>query len=257
VDRYDCRKTRNRFGVRQRDAPIAKESPASCQFEKRFFAAARLEIEKNSSTNAIREMALQPDEAAENEQDRRDFLSRTAPLAMAGGLVAGYGSLGYYAGCYLLSQQRDVAWQFVRDVQSFLPGDSMSFESPTGVKVTITRRQEQKQDGAPQQATSDDFQALSSVCPHLGCRVHWEAQNNRFFCPCHNGTFDPHGKATGGPPKAANQELPRYPVKVENGMLFIEMPLDSVGRRPGQSLEVTALQRSLTPGDADSSLREV
>jgi Rieske Fe-S protein len=69
-----------------------------------------------------------------------------------------------------------------------------------------------------------DFIALSSTCPHLGCRVHWESPNQRFFCPCHNGTFDPQGRATGGPPKAAGQDLPRYPLKIERGLLYIEVP---------------------------------
>jgi Rieske Fe-S protein len=68
-----------------------------------------------------------------------------------------------------------------------------------------------------------DFVALSSVCPHLGCQVHWEGQNNRFFCPCHNGAFDPQGNAIAGPPKEAHQALARYPLKVENGLLFIQV----------------------------------
>ena len=59
--------------------------------------------------------------------------------------------------------------------------------------------------------------------------MHWESVNNRFFCPCHNGEFDPEGRATGGPPKAANQELPRYRVVIDKGLVFLEMPLNTVG----------------------------
>ena len=165
---------------------------------------------------------------------RRDFIGDAAALAMFGGLAAGYGSLAYYAGQFLFSTTHDTAWLFVSDVPSFAPGDSLPFESPTGVKVVVTRK---KNSGENHEATADDFIALSSVCPHLGCRVHWEPQNNRFFCPCHNGEFDPNGKATGGPPKAANQELPRYPVLVQNGMLFLEMPLNTVGVDRGIFLE--------------------
>jgi Rieske Fe-S protein len=54
--------------------------------------------------------------------------------------------------------------------------------------------------------------------------VHWQSQDSRFFCPCHNGAFDPTGKAIAGPPAEAGQSLPRYPVRVESGMVFIEIP---------------------------------
>jgi len=66
--------------------------------------------------------------------------------------------------------------------------------------------------------------ALSSTCPHLGCQVRWEAQNDRFFCPCHNGVFDQSGVATAGPPGEAGQSLPKYELKVEDGLLHIAVP---------------------------------
>jgi len=145
---------------------------------------------------------------------------------MGAGLVASYGTLAAYAGRFLFTVEDDRVWLFVTDASSLPPGASLPFESPTGVRVTVTRR---PTSDAGREPTAEDFIALSSVCPHLGCRVHWEAQNNRFFCPCHNGEFDPEGRATGGPPLAAGQELPRYPLKVEQGLVFLEMPLNAVG----------------------------
>jgi Rieske Fe-S protein len=41
--------------------------------------------------------------------------------------------------------------------------------------------------------------ALSTVCPHLGCAIDYEAQAERFVCPCHDSYFDLDGKATEGP----------------------------------------------------------
>jgi Rieske Fe-S protein len=93
-------------------------------------------------------------------------------------------------------------------------------KSPAGDNVLITRQ--------GQGEAAGDFIALSSTCPHLGCRVHWESAENRFFCPCHNGTFDRGGSATGGPPAAEHKNLPRYPLRVENGLLFINVPLRAV-----------------------------
>jgi len=68
---------------------------------------------------------------------------------------------------------------------------------------------------------AEDFLALSSVCSQLGCRVHRESQNDRFFSPCHNGAFDRDGKPISGPPQAANQSLVGFPLKLENGLLAL------------------------------------
>lgn len=64
-----------------------------------------------------------------------------------------------------------------------------------------------------------DFVAMSNVCTHLGCRVRWIAEQEQFFCPCHNGVFDKDGKVISGPPP---RPLDRYEVKVENDQLFIQ-----------------------------------
>ena len=40
----------------------------------------------------------------------------------------------------------------------------------------------------------DKVDAFTTICPHLGCSVDWRADQNLFICPCHNGTFSPHGE---------------------------------------------------------------
>ena len=155
-----------------------------------------------------------PDPGPRPPRSRRDFL---ASMSMTGGLVAGYGTFAYMAGRFLYPAGDDpTQWAFVNDVKSLPVGSSLTYRSPDGASIVVVRQ------GAGE--TGEDFLALSDVCPHLGCRVHWEAQNDRFFCPCHNGTFDRTGKATGGPPEKAGQELKRYPLKVESGLLYIEVP---------------------------------
>ncbi len=37
-------------------------------------------------------------------------------------------------------------------------------------------------------------EAVQVVCPHAGCFVEYDAANNNFFCPCHNGRFNLRGK---------------------------------------------------------------
>ncbi len=168
--------------------------------------------------------------ASQSDPDRRSFLSATSTLAMAGGLASSYGTFFVMAGRYFFPSGDNKTWLFVSNAKGIEPGASLDFESPTGVKVSITRSESSSQgeDASVGDPTAEDFLALSSVCPHLGCRVHWEAHNDRFFCPCHNGVFDPSGKATGGPPAADGQDLSRYPLKVVNGSLYIEMPFRSV-----------------------------
>ena len=35
--------------------------------------------------------------------------------------------------------------------------------------------------------------AMSSVCPHRGCDVHWNANEKVWDCPCHGSRFAPEG----------------------------------------------------------------
>lgn len=160
----------------------------------------------------------------DDSHDRRSVLAAGSSLLMAAGLAGGYGTFFTMAGRYLFPSGAGKAWMFVADANGIQAGQSVDFESPAGVRVTITRSSE----SSSATPTAESFLALSSVCPHLGCRVHWEGHNNRFFCPCHNGVFDPSGNAVSGPPAADGQNLPRYPLQVINGALYIEMLYSSV-----------------------------
>lgn len=152
--------------------------------------------------------------------ERRDFLSRASSVAMGASLAAAYGGLGLVGVRYLYPPGKHrTAWMYVVDLASFKKGKSIPFRTPSGERVTIARMADA--------GDAADFVALSSTCPHLGCQVHWEAAHGRFFCPCHNGTFDPTGVATSGPPAEAKQSLPRYPLKIERGLLYIEVAVET------------------------------
>jgi Rieske Fe-S protein len=36
--------------------------------------------------------------------------------------------------------------------------------------------------------------ALTTICPHLGCSVNFDAKDKLFLCPCHGGTFQLTGQ---------------------------------------------------------------
>ena len=152
-------------------------------------------------------------------EDRRDFLGSASKAAMAAGLIGGYGGFAAIALRFLYpSGGDDRFWQFVSQTDEIKVGESILYRGPSGETITIARQH--------RNGDADDFVALSSTCPHLGCQVRWEGQNDRFFCPCHNGVFDPSGLATGGPPGEAGQRLAEYPLKVEGGLLHIAVPVE-------------------------------
>jgi Rieske Fe-S protein len=153
--------------------------------------------------------------------DRRKFLGNASRAAMASGLVAGYGTFFGFAGRFLYpAHEARTSWMFVAEIDRIPPGTSTSFRTPAGASVVITRQGEGE--------AASDFLALSSTCPHLGCQVHWEQQNARFFCPCHNGVFDESGKGVSGPPGEAGQDLPSYPLRVDSRLLYIEVEVDAL-----------------------------
>ncbi len=157
---------------------------------------------------------------------RRGVLAMVARVFMGAGLLGGYGFFGWIGARFMLPADRGRKHRlFVTQLDALELGSTLMYLTPDGRTVNITRR-------AKDNAVSDVV-ALSSTCPHLGCQVKWEGQNNRYFCPCHNGTFDPSGKATGGPPFEAGQSLPRYELAVDAGLLYILVPAEelSMGRQ--------------------------
>jgi Rieske Fe-S protein len=155
----------------------------------------------------------------DSRTNRRQLLSWAA---VATALAASYGTLAAFIGRFLYPEPADEGWFFVSLTSDLRTGEAQLFKTPRGEPVNVTRQ-------GPADA---DIAALSSTCPHLGCQVHWEGHNNRFFCPCHNGVFDPNGVATAGPPAEAGQSLLRYPMRSDRGMLFIQLPSEEVAALP-------------------------
>lgn len=166
-------------------------------------------------------------DGAQGGPTRRGALAR---VGLWGGLVAAYGTLATFFARFLYpARPARRGWLYVAEVARLPAGGSLVFRMPDGARINVAHK------GAGDGA--DDFVALSSTCPHLGCQVHWQAQESRFFCPCHNGVFDPDGKATAGPPAEAGQSLTRVPLKVEGGLVYVEAPLVDVARGEGEIVQ--------------------
>jgi Rieske Fe-S protein len=52
------------------------------------------------------------------------------------------------------------------------------------------------------------LQAFTSVCPHLGCAVDFDAAATEFRCPCHTSAFGVDGAKKRGPTKRGMDALP-------------------------------------------------
>jgi nitrite reductase/ring-hydroxylating ferredoxin subunit len=62
------------------------------------------------------------------------------------------------------------------------------------------------------------FIAFSQKCTHLSCAVVPQPDKGRFFCPCHEGSFDiATGAPIAGPPR---RPLPKISVEVRSGAVY-------------------------------------
>ena len=98
----------------------------------------------------------------------------------------------------------------LKDAQKLAPGSALMFKF--GSKPSLLIHHE---DGS--------WTALTAVCTHLGCTVHYEEDKKRIHCACHGGVYDPKtgGNVSGPPPKP----LRRYEVKVMDAAVIVSKNL--------------------------------
>ncbi len=61
--------------------------------------------------------------------------------------------------------------------------------------------------------------AIEGTCTHLGCRVSWARDDERFRCPCHGSSFAADGTNLDGP---APRALERLAIRIQEGQLVID-----------------------------------
>jgi cytochrome b6-f complex iron-sulfur subunit len=89
-------------------------------------------------------------------------------------------------------------------VDSFTPGSVVQF--PDGRFFLI-------------RAHDGGFLAVYQRCTHLGCSVTWEADEGRFFCPCHASSFDIHGAVLNPP---APRALDTFSVRIDGSQVIVD-----------------------------------
>lgn len=140
---------------------------------------------------------------------RRGFLAR---LLMLTGLASVVATAGAIAGRYIypLKAVRMKRRIFLAPVTDIPAGKGKPYGLPGGATALVTD-------------TGGEIVALSDICPHLGCKVHYEAGAGQFVCPCHGGVFGKDGTALAGPPADEGKNLKRYDVSRVGENLFVEI----------------------------------
>jgi menaquinol-cytochrome c reductase iron-sulfur subunit len=151
------------------------------------------------------------------EISRREFM-KVAIGAIGGLITLGFGipAIGYVV-APALAQGKAQQWIQLG------AASKVELGKPTLFKTTITRQTGWivNQEELSIYVLTDDgreYIAMSNVCTHLGCRIRWIADQDQYFCPCHNGVYDKQGNVVSGPPP---RSLDRYQTKVENDQIFI------------------------------------
>jgi Rieske Fe-S protein len=98
--------------------------------------------------------------------------------------------------------------------------DSLAEDHP--VSVPVIGEQTDAWTRAPQvrlgmvwlRRKGDKVVALNAECPHLGCKVGYQAEHKGFGCPCHDSSFSIEGEHQGGP---APRSMDPLDTRVVNG----------------------------------------
>jgi menaquinol-cytochrome c reductase iron-sulfur subunit len=156
-------------------------------------------------------------ERSQPASGRRDFMK--AAIFGIGGLIGaavGLPAIAYIVGPAL--QQSADLWIRLGAISK------VELNNPTLFKTTVQTQTgwintQEEVSAYVLTENGQDFEVISNICTHLGCRVRWIAEDGKFHCPCHNGVFAKDGTVISGPPP---RPLDRFESKVEDGVLYIK-----------------------------------
>jgi Rieske Fe-S protein len=145
-----------------------------------------------------------PYEAEAEEQVTRREFARYLVLG-TGALAAG--NLGLAAWTQLRSINRGEPRPIVAAADVAI-GETYLFRYPEDADPAVLLKVDE-----------DQVVAFSQKCTHLGCVVYFEAEEDRWHCPCHEGNFEAlTGAVISGPP---TRPLGRIDVEIrDDGMIW-------------------------------------
>lgn len=72
---------------------------------------------------------------------------------------------------------------------------------------------------------SGHLNALNAACPHVRCKLGWNARDKRFDCPCHTSSFTITGKRLWGP---AQRDMFAMKLRLQGDEVFLGGWVDDV-----------------------------
>lgn len=115
----------------------------------------------------------------------------------------------------------------LKSKDAYLPEES-SAQSVWGIKVKDPSKFKADRpdlfsgsgkDTLPYAVVNLGFVIFSPICPHLGCFYLYNADQNKFQCPCHGSQYDYDGRHIAGP---AARGLDPLPLREQSGAAQIE-----------------------------------
>lgn len=156
---------------------------------------------------------------AETSKERRGFLRIAVGL---GGLVVGtlltVPGVAYVLDPLIRRRPRSDAW---RDIGA---ADVLRDDRPVSLPVigekvdAWTRAPEQRLGTVWLRTVGDEVEAFTAECPHLGCRIGYDGDEDQFTCPCHESAFGLDGSVISGP---SPRPMDRLEARVNEGRIEV------------------------------------
>jgi Rieske Fe-S protein len=172
---------------------------------------------------------------SDSESSRRGFL-KAATLAIGGaiGAVMTYPLVRYFF--YPMGHKTVDSPEEPLDA---IAVDALEVGAPP-VRVTLTADEVRDgwavSDNVPlgsawvRRREDGEIEALSAACPHLGCAIDFDTDDNEFKCPCHKSAFSLNGDKKAGPAKRGLDPLPHTVVDGRVKLTWIRYRPDVSGR---------------------------
>ena len=140
--------------------------------------------------------------AAEDDVTRREF----ARYLVAGAGVMAAGNVGI------------AAWTQLRTINTGEPRKLISLADVAIGDTHLFKYPSRKDPAILVRLADREVVAFSQKCTHLGCVVYFEADKDRWHCPCHEGNFEPRtGAVISGPP---TRPLGRIEVEIRDDVIW-------------------------------------
>lgn len=160
---------------------------------------------------------IQPDHI---NSSRRSFIS-LLPIGIFGVMATSFGvALKRFFSPQIINAEEKIAAKETWMVLGSL--SELKSEEPIAKAITVERHTGWAKTVEKQIVyvlPKHDYRVVSSICPHEGCPVVWDAQQKNFVCPCHDSLFSDGGKHLSGP---SNGDMAQLPMKVEDGKIKIQ-----------------------------------